>query len=278
MTASASSPFIASARMYSVDPHTARSWRALLEWIAARAGVALDVIDYPPPLPLSALWARGDLGAVFMCGLPYSLADPAPQLIAAPVPSPSRYRGLPRYMTDLVVRADSGAMRIDDTFGGVAGYTVDDSQSGHFAFRHFLAQHRREPDGQRDAPLYRAVVGNLINARGVIEALAAGRIDVGPLDSYYHDLLIRHQREFAAQVRTIATTEPTPIPVFVASRSLPGSDVARLRRAFIDAGTADEIAPIRSDLLIDRFVVPDPADYQVLRSRRAAIIAAPELW
>lgn len=277
MSGSTSRVYIANARMYSIDPETSRLWRLLLEWVIRQAGLPLDVIDYPAPQPLSALWAREDLGAVFMCGLPYSLADAPPQLVAAPVPSPVRYAGQPRYMTDLVVRADSTAMQLEDTFGGIAGYTVIDSQSGYFAFRQFMATHRRNRRSH-DGPLYREVIGNLINARGVIDALAAGRIDVGPLDSYCHDLLKHHQPDFAAQVRTIASTEPTPIPAFVASPSLPAPDLARFRAAFASAGRADQISTVRAALLIDRFVVPDAGDYAVLKARRDATVAAPEVW
>ena len=269
---------IANARMYSVDPETSRLWRSLLEWVLHNASLPFEVVDYPAPQPLSALWSRDDLGAVFMCGLPYALSDPRPQLVAAPVPAPARYADQPRYMTDLVVRADSPHMRIEDTFGGVAGYTVTDSQSGYFAFRHFLSPWHGARRGSQSPALYRDAVGNLINARGVIDALAAGRIDVGPLDSYCHDLLRRHQPAFAAQVRTIASTDPTPIPVFVASPILSASDVARLRKAFIDAGSAAEVAPLREALLVARFAIPDPRDYEMLKARRDAVIAAPELW
>ena len=275
---------IANARMYSIDPQSTHAWKALLEWVIARASLSYDVIDYSAPLRLSELWARDDLGAVFMCGLPYSMLEQqaaiAVGIVAAPVPSPARYAGLPRYMTDVVVRADSACTSIEDTFGGAVGYTVPDSQSGYFALRHFLAPWQAE----RGEPLYREVVGDLINARGVIDAIVDGRIDVGPLDSYCHDLLQQNQPEYARQVRTIATTDPTPIPVFVAKRGgvaeSPGGadELARLRAAFDDAGSAPELAALRNTLALAGFAHPDPAEYAVLRHRHGALMAAPEVW
>ena len=260
--------------MYSVDPVTTEAWRSLLRRVVARAELRWNVFDYPAPQQLSALWSRDDLGAVFMCGLPYALRDPRPQLVAAPLPSPPRYGGRACYMTDLVVRADSGAQRIEDTFGGVAGFTVADSQSGYFAFRHFLQPYQQARGGS----LYRGVKGGLINARGVIDALAAGAIDVGPLDSYCHDLLKLHEPGFAAQVRIVASTGSTPIPAFVATASLEESELDRLRDAFIDAGSAVDLRDVRSALLLDGFGLPQPADYAPLRERRDALIASPELW
>src|ERR1700730_14864153 len=76
---------IANARMYSVNAEAGADWRELLSGIIAQAGVPVAVIDYPPPAPLEDLWSRTDQAAVFMCGLPYSRAQPQPVLIAAPI-------------------------------------------------------------------------------------------------------------------------------------------------------------------------------------------------
>ena len=78
---------LASARMYSVTPEVAAIWRRLFERLAERAGIALEVLDWPAPLPLAGLWAKPDKAAVFMCGLPFSLESPQPKLVAAPVPA-----------------------------------------------------------------------------------------------------------------------------------------------------------------------------------------------
>ena len=120
-----------------------------------------------------------------MCGLPFAQRKPRPTLVAAPVPSPPRYGGRPVYCTDIVVAADSPHRTIEDTFGGVVGYTLADSMSGAVALRDHLLPLRASAARGSIA----AAVGGLVNARGVIDALAAGRIDVGPLDSYSHDLL-----------------------------------------------------------------------------------------
>ena len=64
------------------------------------------------------------MAAVFMCGLPFSRSDPRPELIAAPVPSPPDFRGLPQYWSAMVVRKDSPHQIIQDTFGGRIALTV----------------------------------------------------------------------------------------------------------------------------------------------------------
>ena len=251
---------VANARMYSATPAVKTDWKALLAWVMARAGLPWDLIDYDAPAPLSVLWARNDLGLAMMCGLPFAQRGERPTLVAAPIPSPARYGGKPVYFTDIVVRADAPYRTLEDTFGGVIGYTLADSMSGGVALRHHLAPYR-QAKGSR---LYRQAVGELINARGVIAALAEGRIDAGPLDSYYHDLLKAHDPDFAAQVRTLASTAALPIPPLVATAALPAETLQALRAALLASTTAAELAPLMQRLLLAGFAFPDPNDYTPL--------------
>lgn len=254
---------IANARMYSVNTSVREDWKEVLRWVLARAQLSWDVIDYDAPAPLNALWARDDLGLAMMCGLPYSLRTPKPVLLAAPVPSPAKFGGLPRYFSDIVVLTNSPFRNLEDTFGGVVGYTLVDSMSGGVAFRNHLAPFHATA-AARGERLYRAAVDELIHARGVIEALVAGRIDIGPLDAYYHALLAHHEPAFAAQVRVIATTAPTPIPPLVATAPLTADEVARLQDALLAVGAAPELHPFRERLLLAGFARLRPADYDVL--------------
>jgi len=264
---------LANARMYSVTPAAKAAWREVLAWVLQRAGVAAEFVDHDPPKLLSELWARDDLGAVMMCGLPFSLRAQRPAILAAPVPSPARYGGRAVYCSDLAVRADSPARTLRDTFGGRAGYTLKDSQSGYFAFRHHLMTHYPETSA-----LYREIVGGLMNPRGVIKALAEGRIDVGPLDSYCHDLIRAGDPAFAAQVRVLESTDPTPMPPIVATAPLDATTVERLRTAFRSVADERALAAARETLLLERFVVPEAADYGLTKQRAQAVEAGAPEW
>ena len=252
---------IANARMYSATPAVKQAWKELLAWALRRARLDWPVIDHDAPAPLAALWARADLGLVMMCGLPYSQRRPRPRLIAAPVPSPARYGARPVYFTDLAVRADSPHRTLEDTFGGVLGYTLEDSMSGYVALRRHLAQF-----GKDGAGLYRKSVGGLLNARQVIDALAEGRIDLGPLDSYYHDLLRTNDPPFAARIRVVATTAAAPIPPLVSTSPLDEAEVQRLRDALGESATAKELSTQRDVLLLSCFAKPAESDYEVFEA------------
>jgi ABC-type phosphate/phosphonate transport system substrate-binding protein len=268
-------PLIANARMYSSGaPEAAAAWTSLLNWVVTRAGCGFEVLDYPPPKPLDAFWARADLGCAFMCGLPYS-RDPRPLTpIIAPVVRAARYQGRPVYFTDIIVRADSSYQTLEDTFGGRVGYTVHHSQSGYVALREHLLPYRLRIG---HSP-YREVVGPLYGARDIVDALLAGRIDVGPLDSYVHDLIGNLQPGIGAQLRTVATTRASPIPLFVATAPIDPDLVGKLQAAFMSAARADELKTERDMLLIADFVIPEQAPYQALRARAEAAAIYPDVW
>ena len=265
---------IANARMYSATPQAKQAWKALLRNVLERAGLDWEILDYDAPAPLAALWAREDLGCVMMCGLPYWQRTARPTLIAAPIPSPERYGGRPVYFTDFAVAADSPFRALEDTFGSVVGYTLRDSFSGCVAARAHLLRYRET----LGAPLFREAKGGYVNARAVVEALHQGQIDVGPLDSYYFDLLRSGDPACAAKVRVVASSAPAPMPPFVATAALPSAALKALRDAVLEAGRSSELAEQRRVLLLAGFAVPRNNDYEVVDAAFARSRAFPELW
>jgi ABC-type phosphate/phosphonate transport system substrate-binding protein len=256
--------------MYSVTPRSAEAWRTLIGWVTREAGVAIEFVEHAPPKLLSDLWARNDLAVVQMCGLPASLRSLSPTVLAAPQPSLPRYGGKAVYMSDIAVKADSPFRTLEDTFGGVAGYTLKDSQSGYFAFRTLLLT--KHPGAK-----YRKIVGGLLNPRGIIQALVRGEIDVGPLDGYVFDLIRSGDPAFAAQVRVVATTDPTPIPPLVATASLKDDEIGRIRNAFLQVHREASLDEARKAVLVERFVVPDISVYDETK-RRAQRVEQAEEW
>jgi len=248
---------IANARMYSVSPPVAQLWRELLSAAIERAGLPITVLDHAEPLALDELWARTDQAAVFMCGLPYSRSQPRPVLMAAPVPAPADFRGRPQYWSELVVRDDSEFRSIEDTFGRRLALTVPGSQSGCVAALSYLMT-----AGGRH-PLYGEIIEPQITPLGAMSAVIRGAADVAPIDSYALCLLRRYRPELTSQLRSVARTESTPIPPLVASSAVGES----LRSALLEAHHNAATQSLMEKLLLERFVRPDPASYDVLQRR-----------
>ena len=228
----------------------------------------LDVIDHAFPATLDDLWDRTDLGVAFMCGWPYARRNFVPRLVAAPIPAASRYGGRPIYFTDLIVRADSPFKTLADTFGHRLAYTATGSHSGFNALRFHLAAHY--PGGKHYSPW----VGPLVTPRRVVDAILAGDADVGPLDSYAHDLLRRHEPGLMANIRTVESTDPAPMPSLIASPETPGEIVETLRTTLLSAGGRPGLAALRNELCLAGFGLAEPAEYQVTLDRAAKAEAA----
>jgi len=243
--------------MYAVTPGVEGAWQALLAHVADDAGVPLRYEPYPAPLPLENLWRRQDLGAVFMCGFPIAtgLAQVIP--LAAPIPRAPWAEGRAVYRTDLIVREEAPYRTLEDTFGGRGGWTVAHSHSGFNALRHHLLPYRTPTQ----PALYGEMTGNLVTARRVLDSVRDGRIDIGPLDAYWHLLIARHAPQLTQGIRVLASTETAPMPAFVAGHDVDPETVRRLHEAFTGAAGRSWFAPLAEQLLLEGFAAASRASY-----------------
>ena len=218
----------------------------------------MHLLEHPAPAPMTQLWARADMGLVQMCGWPFWRSDPRPNVVAAPVLDHERCEDKPLYWTDMVVRSDDTAERLEDLFQRRIGWTTEHSHSGYNAPRRLLLPHFLKA-GTR---LFSRSLGPYTSPMGIINALLDGEIDVGPVDGYFHLLLERHRPELAAELRTIAVTDLAPIPPFVASTGVSDNDVEKLRRAALQAHLTPGARRIMDDLAIRRFALPEVGCYE----------------
>lgn len=254
-----SAELIANARMYSVAPGAVVAWKRLFAWLDEASGVPLTVVDHAFPALLNDLWGRPDLAATFMCGWPWLRHGATHRVVAAPIPSSAYARGQPQYCTHFVVHRDSNFEKLENTFGHRFAYTIADSHSGYNAPRHHLMRYRTAQKG----PLFSEIIGPLTTPRRMLEAIAEGRTDVGPLDSFAFDLLSRHEPELASKTRVIASTDLVPIPALMASQHMDQKVIGQLRQTLLGLGSKPEHVELCADLCISGFASLDPAVYEV---------------
>jgi len=249
---------------YAVTPGVEAAWRALLLRIAAEAGLVFDFLSYPLPQPQEELWARSDIGCVFlMCGYPIAMRHFAVAPIAAAIPSALWAQGLAVYRSDLIVKVDSHFQTLADTFGGRLGWTTRHSHSAFNALRYHLLQYRTP---ERPS-LYSQVVGDLGSVRKLFESVCDGTIDVAAVDAYWHLLLRHHQPELAARVRVVESTATAPLPAFVASPAVPGEIIDRLAVGFRSAQDQPWFRPLAEPIMIVGFAASCLDDFSIMRTR-----------
>ena len=247
--------------MYNAVPAAAQAWRELLERVFREADADIAFIEHGHPLPIADLWAREDLACGFMCGWPFA-ASGRMQPIAAPVPSPPAYAGLPRYRSEFLVRASDRWHSLEETFGQRFGWMSRDSQSGFNAPRAHLSRYAR--DGRS---LFRESKGPLGSPMAALQALKDEAVDVIALDSYFLDLVRRHEPGRLRDIRSIDTTPWTPIPLLVAAPGIAAPTVERIREALL---RVRDVEP----LLLARFVAPDAGAYGQLQRMADAAAAS----
>jgi ABC-type phosphate/phosphonate transport system substrate-binding protein len=94
-----------------------------------------------------------------------------------------------------------------------------------------------------------------------MSAVIDGVADVAPIDSYAFCLLQKYRSDLTSQLRTVGRTARTPIPPLVASVA----GLETLQAAFLEAHRIATMIPLMADLLLERFVRPDPNSYDALR-------------
>ena len=185
---------LACSRLYNAAPRHAQAWNELFHEIGRLSGLSLRTVDWAAPARLEELWARPDLGMAFLCGRPYLQAGARHRIIAAPLTSESGER--PVYRTLLLARASSGWNRIEDSFGSRLGRMPAHSQSGYNALRFMLAPYA-------GADLLYAESVELETPADCVRALQESRVDVIPLDSFFHLLLADEYPELGRRLVTL---------------------------------------------------------------------------
>jgi ABC-type phosphate/phosphonate transport system substrate-binding protein len=108
--------------------------------------------------------------------------------------------------------------------------------------------------------------GGLVTARNVLDSVREGRIDVGPLDAYWHLLIARHQPQLVDGVRVLESTDVAPAPAFVTASHTPATTVDALRAAFAAASQRPWFGALAEELLLDGFEAVDASSYALTRA------------
>ena len=161
------------------------------------------------------------------------------------------------------MRAEAPFTDFDALLGRRMAWTVVESQSGYQALRTWLAP---RADGKA---LFAATIGPLVTPRRVVEAVLAGEADAGPLDSYWHALLRRHEPGLAARLRVVAQTPSTPMPLLVVTATIDAPVRERWCAALLDVGARADLRPVLEALQLQGFAAVDEASYQTLAERAA---------
>lgn len=212
-------------------------------------------------------FASGEVDVGFICGLPYVQLmwdSPAPvELLAAPVLQGARYRDLPIYFSDVIVRYDSHYHGFADLRGCRWAYNDPNSHSGYNITRYTLVR-LGETHG---------FFGRVVEAGFHQEALrmvADGRVDASAIDSQVLAIELRDHPDLAGRVRIIDTLGPATIQPVVAAHHVSATLKDDLRAVLCAIGDDPASRDALDYGFVARFVTVTDTDYDDIRMMVAA--------
>lgn len=242
----------------SMDP----ACRRIVAYLGARLAIDTAFVDDIPWAERERRLDAGELHVCWICGLPYvwkaNAADPPIVLIAAPVMRAARYANRPVYFSDIVVHRGSPYTSFTDLRGCRWVYNEPRSHSGYNVVRHHLA---RLGESQRYFAKALESGAHQTSIRWIIER----RADASAIDSTVLELELLRSPELGAELRAIGTLGPSPMPPWVASRTLPLRIRRELRRAMLTMHVDPAGAEILRAIGIAAFVAVRDRAYDPIR-------------
>ena len=213
------------------------------------------------------MFDEGEIQILWLCGLPYvfkiDTERPKLELLAAPVPTGSRYDGQPVYFSDFVVHRQSAFREFSDLRGRSWAFNESRSHSGYNIVRAHLSGLTA---GQK---FFARIVesGAHVNS---LRMILAGHVDVAAIDSTVLEWVVREQPEIAERIRVIETLGPSPIPPWVVSAGVPIHLRRELRALLLGMDRDSEGGKVLAGGRIDRFVAARDRDYDPIRQMARA--------
>ena len=218
-----------------------------------------------------AAFARGEIDAGFICGLPYvkltRSREPPVEPLAAPVLQGKRYEGRPIYFSDVIVRRDSPARTFLDLRGARWAYNDPDSHSGYNITRYTLVRLGET----------RGFFGRVVAAgfhQSAIWMVVNGEVDATAIDSQVLAVELRDHPELRERIRVLEVLGPATIQPVVAARRLPNDLKDAMRAALRALGDDPAMRGALDAGFIERFVPIADGDYDDIRAMVAAAEAA----
>ena len=241
---------------------TAVHYRRLLDYMAARLGRKIRLIQRKTYGEINALIGQGRIDLAFICSGPYIGGREKYGFEALAVPE---VRGSHFYRAYLIVNRDSPFQRLEDLRGKTFAFTDPQSNTGKLVPTYWLKTRGQNPESFFGRVVYTYSHDNAIMA--VALSLVDGAAVHQLIWNYYND----RDPVFTSRTRIIQKSEPFGNPPVVVSGRLPQGLKERMRRILFEMHHDREGKRILDELMIDRFVAGDENWYTPILAMQSAV-------
>ncbi|MGZ8425460.1 MAG: PhnD/SsuA/transferrin family substrate-binding protein [Candidatus Binatia bacterium] len=237
--------------------------RAIAGYLQGKLNVPTEYVTGMPWQEREALFDRGEIQVLWLCGLPYvhkaDLAESSMELLVVPIPVGERYGSRPVYFSDVVVRRDSACRSFRDLRGATWAYNEPRSHSGFNVVRAHLF------DLGEIGNFFAAAVEAGAHTKS-LQMILSRAVDGAAIDSTVLEWLDGQRNDLADEIRVIDTIGPSPIPPWVISRQVAASQRQALRQLLVEMHLDPAGRKVLADGRCLRFTAADDHDYDPIRA------------
>jgi len=242
-------------------------YEEITRYLSEKSGLRVEFITGLSYGTINEMLASGAVDCGFVCGYPYVLMHDQPKptvnLLAAPIMKAPRYKGQPKYYSDLIVNKDSPYKTLHDLKGRTYVYNDELSNSGYNMPRHRLLE----------LGLTSGFFGKILRSGSHEESIrmvATGKADA----SYVDSLVLDYDREkglgAAHDVRVIESLGPAGICPIAIATTVPAETRDKLQKELVTMHDDPKGRKILEDALVARFAVVEESNYDDIRAMKAA--------
>lgn len=243
---------------------TVESYQPLLNYLSARLGRPVELVQRRTYAETNELIGRGDVDLAFVCTSAYIEGRDlyGMELLVAP-----QVGGATTYQSLLIVPANSSANSMAELRGAIFAFTDPSSFSGRVYPTALIRDLGAEPEQFFARTFYTYSHDNAIHA------VAEGLADGAAVDSMVYDFAIARDPTLAEQVRIIHRSPPFGIPPVVVGANVRPQARAELQTILLELADdpSSEARAALQSLGVERFVLISDAAYAGARAVSATV-------
>lgn len=235
---------------------TLKSYTDILQYLEEKLDRPVELIQRQTYAEINALIRDGNIDLAFVCTNAYvdGQREFGLELLVAP-----QVGGASVYYSYLIVPGDSGAKELKDLRGKVFAFSDPLSTTGRLVPVYWLKEMGETPERFFKKTVYTYSHDN------TIKAVAEKLVDGGSVDSLVYDATVARHPDYSHSVKVIRKSQAFGNPPVVVPPGLDPQLKKQLRDLFLSMHLDQKGKEILSDLLIDRFIIPDDRLYDPVR-------------
>ena len=231
-------------------------YRAIAQHVARKTGRQAVLIQRKTYDEVNMLMSNGEVDIAFMSTGAYASYRGMNEIELLVM---AERGGNSFYTPDVIVHRDSDIYSMDDLQSRTFAFTDPLSFSGHMVIEDYLERQGTVPEKYFKRFFY------TYNHDKSIWAVANKLVDGASIDSQIYEYAKLRNPALTDNLRIISSLRPSPTGPIVISKRIPDEQKRVLQEIFLQMDQEAETAEAMQQLIIDRFVKPQPGLYEPLK-------------